>query len=125
MAAASQSGALVEVSAGRVLARLLPSADGARLRIEIEPGWHVMAHEPGASFVVPFLVEGPGLTGVRYPTPEALPAPALGATLWVYSGAATTDLAWGDGRRGPVEMLVQTCSADICLPPEKVTLAAP
>lgn len=114
-----------------------PVAPGATTRLtalaQIEPGWHVNAHEPNESFLIPTAItltlpEGVVAGAVTYPEPEAKTfAFAAGKKLLVYEGevAMTTALTLPESFAGDEftivgELRFQACNDTTCLPPRTV-----
>jgi hypothetical protein len=88
---------------------------GARLVLDIAPGWHLNAHRPGPDWLT-----GAGLDGAAIDWPEGREV-ALGfsdQTVRVYQGRL--DLAL-DPTADLVTLHLQVCSDSLCLEPEAAT----
>lgn len=114
--------ARAELAHGKVLAALSRSERGAVLRLEIAEGWHVMADQPGWRYALPMQVTGPAVTAVAFPTAETLSVSGAVSPLQVFTGAPEIDLALDDAAPAEIVITVQTCSTEICLPPDQARL---
>jgi thioredoxin:protein disulfide reductase len=112
-------------------------SDAGTLPLEVvarvEPGWHINAHKPTQSYLIPtelHLTLPPGVEAspIRYPEPQRkVMAFAGGEELLVYAGAVemSTTLqvppALGEARIHVAAALrYQACNDTTCLPPESV-----
>jgi uncharacterized protein len=105
-----------------------------RLRLIIEPGWHVNAHLPAAGLIGTEVTAPPGpfvVTRVVYPRPETVrlgfsqePLPVLRGTVaiqvWLKASA-------GAARANAVRLRLryQACSNTVCEQPVRATVIAP
>lgn len=107
---------------------------GIEVFAEIQPGWHINAHKPNESYLIPTVVElkvPPGVTSepLNYPPPDARSfAFAPGKKLLVYEGKVGITGALGvpddfeaDSFRVGAEIEYQACNDTTCLPPASAT----
>ena len=105
------SGRRQVLARGRVRVHLL--AD--RLVLEIAPGWHVNAHEPGPDWLIGAALDG---AAAVWPAGEALRAGFAKDPIQVYTGRLEVPLK---DTQTVVTITVQTCSDEICLDPDSAT----
>ena len=105
------------------------------IRLTVDSGWHIYAHDPGGEDLIPTAVtlkeDAPGRLGpVQYPEGRCLDADAPAGRIRVYEGdtwlQTTIDLD-RETRTGrvslPLEITFQACDDRRCLAPESVHLA--
>jgi hypothetical protein len=108
-----ESGARRALAKGTVRARL--SVGGRQLRLDIAPGWHLNAHEPGVDDLVGASIEG---ASVEWPEGTARDLGFAGQPVRVYEGRL--DLAVAP-QGATVTLNLQACSDSLCLEPEAET----
>lgn len=101
------------------------------LTVTIAPGWHVNAHDPDRSYLIPTELEleppaGARVAGVRYP--EAVVrtlAFAAGKPLRLYEGAFTIGVRLEGAARGNLTggLRYQACNDETCLPPRMLPVS--
>lgn len=116
----------------KVVARRGDDRKSARIEIELAPGWHINARQPGEDFFIPTVLKIAGREpeGVVYP--EALER-KLGFhddVLKLYEGTVALEYkldADESAAAGPhrASLSIQACSDKICLSPETVELIVP
>jgi hypothetical protein len=125
----------------RVRAKVERDGDAATLVVDLvmTPGWHVNAHQPLQDYLIPTSIRLVGgappwrIDNVFYPRPEILELRFQREPLAVYQGRARIEAVLesvperGDQARAwlPVELRLQACSDDRCLPPETRVLQIP
>jgi thiol:disulfide interchange protein DsbD len=105
---------------------------GLDVLLEVEPGWHINAHQPTESYLIPTAVQlsvPPGVSSdaIQYPQPERKTfAFAQGKQLLVYEGQLTLRTALHvpadfSGTRIAIgaTLRYQACNDSTCLPPAK------
>jgi len=98
---------------GTVRARLADG--GGRLVLEIAPGWHVNAHDPGQDWLVGAAVEG---AATDWPAGETMSLGFSDRPVRIYRGRLNLAL---DPTDRVIALSVQACSDTLCLEPETST----
>ena len=108
-----------------------------RVTIDIEPGWHINAHRPLSQDLIPTTLSlrdadrGWRLGDVSYPQPveKSLGFSDMPLALYEDHVELTAELvdagspaATGGVRTLPINLQLQACDRDLCLPPETLTL---
>ncbi|MBU2580889.1 MAG: DUF255 domain-containing protein [Alphaproteobacteria bacterium] len=115
--------------AGKGAVRIGVTRDGGAVlvRLAIAPGWHVNADKPLEDFLIPTRL---GLAGgapaeVAYPKPITRKLSFNGSDMTLYEGDVELRLTPAGATGGAMELKLelQTCSDQICLDPETLTLA--
>ncbi|MEE9218539.1 MAG: cytochrome c biogenesis protein CcdA [Acidobacteriota bacterium] len=118
------------------LDRLYPGT-GARAAVilQIEPGWHVNAHEPGMDYLIATKLEltapeGLELSPVLYPEPKVMAFEFAGTELPVYEGEValyfevTAAAGHAPGSRSiDATLSVQACNDRLCLAPARLPVS--
>ena len=136
-----ESGALQYAARGgvRINAHTEGSIDSRALSVEIEiqPGWHINAHEPLSEDLIPTTLEAQAeasvwsLVEVDYPKPIIKELGFQSEALALYEGSASLTAGLKQAENVPVSSLLrinlrlQACDDKICLPPELVELQIP
>jgi hypothetical protein len=117
-----------------VSARIIRQAAGRatlELVLRIQPGWHVNAHRPLQDYLIPTAVgvTAPDkLAAIDYPKAEVRRLGFQKEALALYQGEtrirAEIERAAPDVGAIRLELRLQSCSDQICLPPETLRLVA-
>jgi hypothetical protein len=123
----------------RIEAHTGNNADGLQLMLELnmQPGWHVNAHEPLSSELIPTVLQlemeesAWSLADMSYPQPTIKALGFQSENLALYEGAVqlTAQLLPTEESTGSplvrARLRLQACDDTICLPPEDVFLQVP
>ncbi len=102
--------------------------------IEIPEGWHINSHQPGSKDLIPTELRLPGKAGnwklapVTYPKHSMQKLAFQSEPLAVYESRiqlqALVEQLSETGRQSPlpIEVSLQACNNEVCLPPEQITL---
>ncbi len=103
--------------------------DGASLRIRmtIDPGWHVNAHPASFPYLIATRVEdlaGNEISGVTYPAAQSFRPAFATEPLRVYEGTIEFTVPRVSGANAPsgLALRYQACDAERCLPPHREVL---
>jgi uncharacterized protein YyaL (SSP411 family) len=123
----------LEKEAAHLVAARLELGEGSdggwrpfRLRLEIEPGWHIHANPASEDFLIATEVkaEGARLRNVRYPEPDELQPDFAGQPLAVYEREVEIAGELGDlAPGGRLLVTYQPCDAARCLPAATLAVA--
>jgi hypothetical protein len=132
-----ETGSLQYAAAGklRITASLQPaskpltskqSARQLSVQIDIAPGWHINAHQPHQSDLIGTDLSLPAdseahLGAIDWPQPIERHLDFLDTPLALYQGQLSIQTTLT--RPATIELRLQACSEQVCLPPETVSLA--
>jgi uncharacterized protein YyaL (SSP411 family) len=119
--------------------RLTGTPAGQRLTVDIEipPGWHINSDKPGHADLIGTRLQLPPETGgwalgpVVYPEGAPLQLTFHDKPISLYAGRVrleaqiTPSSSPPSGQTLPVEIRLQACNDEVCLPPETATLRLP
>jgi uncharacterized protein YyaL (SSP411 family) len=119
-------------SAAHVKATAHSESDADRNRIvitlSIDPGYHVNANPASLDYLIPTTVRVPGAdqAKITYPAGKVFKPKFLAEGLSVYEGSVTLSVELPKGslakiRTLPVQIEVQACTDEICLPPATIS----
>lgn len=105
------------------------------VRLEVPKGWHINSNRPLQQGLIATelgLIEGVkgwGLEAVRYPPAETVRLGFQSELLSLYHETVNIHARFKDtgagGRILPLELKLQACNDEVCLPPERVQLRLP
>jgi uncharacterized protein YyaL (SSP411 family) len=107
----------------QVQARRDPAAGRVEFTIKVAKGWHINAHKPLEDYFIPtaLQVNGVALEPTAYPEPLITTLAFNSETpLALYDGELRLGTALGAGLN-VVELVLQACSEEICLAPQKMS----
>lgn len=123
---------------GALLVTLKTSWTGANklsleLTLNLKPGWHINAHRPLQDYLIPTTLKLSGqgwhISRIDYPHAEIVKLGFQKEPLALYQGTSRirAELEQNSINAAPIhlELLLQACSDQICLPPETSRLNAP
>ncbi len=124
-----EDGAVQYAAGGIVRAQARRKGNRLLVRLRLKPGWHVNAHEPANSDLVPTRLtlagpQGARLAAVRYPRPKRLAARFSEKPLLLLDGDFTMSAQITGAADGPIvaRLTLQACSMEICLQPQTMLL---
>ncbi|MGH6737082.1 MAG: DUF255 domain-containing protein [Methyloceanibacter sp.] len=120
-------------SAAYVKATAYTSSDAEHdliaITLSIDPGYHINANPASLDYLIPTTVRVPGAgqAKVTYPPGKMFSTKFLDHGISVYEGSVTisVELPKGSGAKArhlPVEIEVQACTDEICLPPATISV---
>ena len=103
---------------------------GLELALDIRPGWHVNAHRPLQDYLIPTTLTvvgaGWGLAAADYPAARVARLGFQAEALALYEGEVRIQAELrrlpDAAARLPLELRLQACSDQVCLPPETLRL---
>lgn len=105
-----------------------------KITISMQPGWHINAHQPLQSYLIPTsikLIKGDVWTikNSRYPKPRIKKLTFQTDDLALYTDSVEIDTVLlkkkGAYQHLYVEVNLQACNKEVCLPPESVLITIP
>lgn len=107
-----------------------PDSDQVQVTIAIDPGYHANANPASLDYLIPTKVSVPAVPDARisYPPGQTFKPKFLPEAISVYEGATSIkiDLPGGSLAAGPassVNIQVQVCDLQVCLPPSAIEAA--
>ncbi len=91
------------------------SSAGSRLILDIAPGWHLNAHQPGPDWLIGARIDG---ATVNWPPGQALTLSFSDQPVRVYQGQLDLTV---DGTADLITLYAQACSDSVCLDPVSAT----
>ena len=120
-----ETGPVRHVASGAVRVRAHPDRNAARVTfgLAIADGWHINASEPLEDYLIPTRVTGDSGhdLAARYPLPLIKNLSFSENPLALYEGLVRIDAPLPVRRPGRITLTLQSCSDEVCLPPEELT----
>ena len=112
-----ETGTVRPLAGGVGEVRLIPASDRVTVELQFDPGWHANAHSPASENLIGTHLIGETLGAIRYPQAVSVPVSFQSEPIMALAGTARIE---AERRPGPgaVELTVQVCGTDRCLPPE-------
>jgi DsbC/DsbD-like thiol-disulfide interchange protein len=129
-----QSGSLQSAARGNVAISGRVQNAHLSVNIAIQPGWHINAHQPLSDELIPTVLQAAeagaavNVSAVSYPPPKRKKLGFQSEELALYEGNISLTASLSPGAASPpdallrLELQLQACDDEVCLPPERVQL---
>ena len=108
---------------GALKATLRGNKEVFNLEVELQPGWHINAHNVNDKRLIPTTLSADWITHVEYPNAASFSVAFMPKPIQVYGQKMTFIIETSiesSALQAPVHFHFQACSQSICLPPESL-----